>query len=129
HGDPNLALELRGVAEVGLEGTAVDRDLRGQRARARPVATRRPEERAEYVRAHRALVLHDDGHVLQFAGDVVGQEVERRAHMLLELGLFHQYAGWSGGRFLKRCTVTTPKTKPPTCAKKATPPPASGCSS
>src|SRR5438270_6751790 len=75
------------------------------------------------------LVLNDEADVLQFALEVGRQQIERSPHVPLEFSLVHQYLGRNGGRFTNRYTVASPNTNPPMCAKKATPPPASGCRS
>jgi hypothetical protein len=85
-----------------------------------------PEEAAQDRWALGALVLDHDRDVLQPARDVVGQRVERRPNVLVELLIRHQYLGASGGRIMNSRTVKAPKAKPPMCAKNATPPPASG---
>src|SRR5712691_3372336 len=117
-GDPDLALELLWIVpELLFERAPVDRHL------GRHVG--RLLEEAEEVRLLDVLLLDDDGHVLQATGEIGGERVECAPHVLLEVP--HQYRGRSGGRFATRWTVAIPKTKPPMCAKNATPPPACGC--
>src|SRR5919204_3496740 len=111
--DPDLALQLLSLERL-LERAPVDRDL-GRQPR-----IRLPE--AEEVRILGIDLLHDHCDVLQCSGDVRGERIERSADVLLER---HQ-VGCNGRRFATRKTVNIPKTKPPTCAKNATPPPCSG---
>src|SRR5207248_4107850 len=114
-GDSDLQFQLCGVRKLLLERPAVDR----QRVRLVPAAVVQPEE----VGVVRVLVLDDDGDVLEAAGEVGRQRVERAPDVLLEA---HQYRGWSGWRVAKTFTPSTAKANPPTCAKNATPPPDCG---
>src|SRR6266511_4108143 len=117
-GNANLVLQSRGVvAEVVLERPAVDRDPRRQVL----VDLKQPKQ----VGFLRVLLLDDDRDVVERSRELGRQRVERATDVRVER---HQYAGRSGGRFLTRKTVSTPNAKPPMWAKKATPPPASGCS-
>src|SRR4249920_3025975 len=85
-----------------------------------------PDEAAQDRRALRTFLLDHDGDVLEPLGDVVGKRIERGANELFEFLVGHQYLGCSGGRTMNKRTVNAPKTKPPMCAKNATPPPACG---
>src|SRR5215211_2306422 len=123
--DPDLVDELLGVGKLLLEGQLVDRDPVGQMARiARPALWKRDAVvEAEEVGVLGILVLDHDGDVLERPCQLRRQQVERRPHVPVELLPVHQYRGCSGLRCLTRWIVSSPKTKPPTWAKKATPPP------
>src|SRR5512133_25889 len=90
NGDTDLAAQLGGVGERGLERAAVDHDLRRKRARRHRLAAGIPGEDAEDLRALRVFVLDDDGHVLEPARDLLRQRGGRGPDDLLELLVGHQ---------------------------------------
>src|SRR5439155_138930 len=87
---------------------------------------RRFLEEPEQIRLAGVLFFHDHRHVLEASGKVGRESIEGSTDMLVELP-HNQYFGMRGRRIATSRTVSTPKRKPPMCAKKATPPPASGC--
>src|SRR5882724_6488907 len=118
-GDPDLVLELLGVVpELLFEGPPVDRDLRRQ--------VRRLLEEPEEIGLAGVLVFDDHRDVFEAPGEVGRKRVEGSADMLVELRQ-DQYFGFRGRRIVTSRTVSTPKRNPPIWAKKATPPPDSGC--
>ena len=81
--DPDLPLELVRVGKSPLERPAVDDDPVWKCTGV--VATRpQPVVPAEEVRLVRALVLDDDGDVLERDGDLLGEVLERRLNVVFE---------------------------------------------
>jgi hypothetical protein len=76
-GDPDLAFQLGWVAKRLLERAAVDR----HRVRAVVPAL----VQAEQVRVVRVLLVDDDGDVLEAAGEVGRERVERPADVVVEV--------------------------------------------
>src|SRR5713226_1826683 len=116
HGDSTLVLEPFRVGKLPLEGSAKDRDLVGQ------VLVGFPEP--EQIGIFGIFVLDHDRDVRERLRDLRRELVERRLNVRLEGR--HQ-RGRSGARTWSSRTASAPKANPPTCAAKATPPPASGC--
>src|SRR4051812_45007542 len=117
-GDPDLVLELGRILEGLDQRHPVDRHLRGQ--------VRLLLEQSEEVRLLGVLLLDDDGDILQRGGEIRRQRVERAANVLVEGGRQMPSARRSWRRVTRNLMVSKPKMNPPTCAKNATPPPASG---
>src|SRR5262245_15386645 len=119
HRDPDLAAQLHGIGKCALERPLVDHDRVRERAGV-ILAEADAEIHAEQPGLVGVLLLDDDGDVVEHPGELVGQLVERRLDLILEL---HQYAGRRGRRFRKTQTASSPKRNPPMWAKNATPPP------
>src|SRR5581483_1905335 len=116
-GDPDLALEGSGVvAEVLEKRPPVDRDP-GRKVLGLV-------EQAVEVGLLRVAVLDHDRHVLEPLRERGRERVEGGADVLFETA--HQKVGRKGARTASSFTVSAPNTNPPTWAKNATPPPASG---